>query len=149
MAIKQLFNRLLHIVLDFLPIGQVVRYTISGTTSTIFDLLITWATKEYLGFIPRLAALSGFFVSIVISYTFATLWIFGEHRFKKRIHEVLPYLFVTLVGAGLTWVIMYLGYNLLDIYYMLVKVFAVGVVAVWNFVMKKLLIFSNKSEHKK
>lgn len=141
---KKLILRIIHWVIDFMPMQQVIRYTISGTTSTVADIFITWFLKEHVGLIPRVAALGGFFVSIVISYTFATLWIFNEHRFSSRIHELLPYLFITLVGAGLTWCIMYLGVNLLNIYYLAVKIFAVGVVAVWNFAAKKILIFSTK-----
>lgn len=137
-------DRLLKWAFDFLPMRQVVRYCISGTISTIADFFVTVALKEWLDVIPRIAAVCGFLVSIIISYTFATLWIFDQHRFDRRIYEILGYLFVTMVGAGLTWSIMYLGVNLIGIHYIIVKVFAVGVVTIWNFCAKKILVFTRK-----
>lgn len=141
---RERFERLIRWVFDFLPMRQVVRYCISGTISTIADFGVTVLLKECLGVIPRIAAVCGFLVSIMISYTFATLWIFDEHRFDKRVFEVLGYLFVTIVGAGLTWNIMFLGVNVIGIHYIIVKVFAVGVVTIWNFCAKKVLVFTRK-----
>lgn len=141
---RERFERLIRWVFDFLPMRQVVRYCISGTISTIADFGVTVLLKECLGVISRIAAVCGFLVSIIISYTFATLWIFDEHRFDKRVFEVLGYLFVTIVGAGLTWSIMFLGVNVIGIHYIIVKVFAVGVVTIWNFCAKKVLVFTRK-----
>lgn len=141
---RERIERLIRWVFDFLPMRQVVRYCISGTISTIADFGVTVLLKECFGVIPRIAAVCGFLVSIIISYTFATLWIFDEHRFDKRVFEVLGYLFVTIVGAGLTWSIMFLGVNVIGIHYIIVKFFAVGVVTIWNFCAKKVLVFTRK-----
>lgn len=121
--------------------GQVLHF---GDNFDDSGLWVTVLLKECFGVIPRIAAVCGFLVSIMISYTFATLWIFDEHRFDKRVFEVLGYLFVTIVGAGLTWSIMFLGVNVIGIHYIIVKVFAVGVVTIWNFCAKKVLVFTRK-----
>lgn len=85
-----------------------------------------------------------FIISLAIHYVLAVHWVFREHRVNTaRKHCLAGVLFIltNVIGLGLNELILWIGVVWLGFYYVVVKIFAAGVVMIWNFLCQKSFIF--------
>lgn len=85
-----------------------------------------------------------FIISLAIHYVLAVHWVFREHRVNTaRKHCLAGVLFIltNVIGLGLNELILWIGVVRLGFYYVVVKIFAAGVVMIWNFLCQKSFIF--------
>ena len=61
-----------------------------------------------------------------------------EH--KQTYKDGLLFLIFSLIGLWINQEVMYLTVEKLGIYYMISKIFATGIVMVWNFITRKIFI---------
>ena len=110
-------------------IGTIGHYT------TLIVLVQFWMVD------PVVASSFGFIVGAVINYILNYEFTFQS---KKRHREALTkFLIVATIGAGINGFIMYVGVENTNINYMLVQIFATGIVLLWNFIVNKLWTFAH------
>lgn len=121
---------------------QLMRYGISGFSATVVDFIIlTLLTEifgeEYLLVWTGIAFLSG----LLVTYLLSTNWVFDERRLKSRTAEASVYLLIGAIGLGLTELLMWFFATVIDLHYLLSKMFACILVFLWNFTAKKYILF--------
>ena len=84
------------------------------------------------------------FGRIGITYILSIYWIFDEHRTENKIVEFSVFLLIGLSGILLNIGLMWVFTSLCSIYYMLSKLITTVIVFVWNFVLKKKLLFTHR-----
>lgn len=120
-------------------IGQAGRYLVTGFSSAAIEFTLLYLFKD----IARLSIVvsNTFALSIVFWFNFLMnrLWSF---RSKMKLSRQLPmYLVLYLVNLGASDLIMYLLTGFLSMQYMFAKVFAIGAVVSWNFIIYKKIIY--------
>lgn len=131
-------------------IFEFIRYCIVGGLAFLVDFGLLVLFKEVIlpkngGWSLYVATAVGFTGGLVFNYVFSLLFVFNSAKHSKVGRSVSAFLIFAVIGGiglGLTELGMYAGVSLLgEQYYMLVKVVVTGIVLVWNYLGRKVLIF--------
>jgi len=124
---------------------QFFKYCLVGISGTLIDLISLYIFVEYVGIAIIPAAVLSFLLAVTNNFTFNKKWTFkSKSRNIKKLY--IKFLIVSTVGLGLTIAFMYVFVNILEIWYMLAKVFTSIVVLTWNFLGNKTWTFKLKLE---
>ena len=110
-------------------IGTIGHYT------TLIVLVQFWMVD------PVVASSFGFIVGAVINYILNYQFTFQSD--KRHSEAITKFFIVATIGAGINGFIMYIGVENTNINYMLVQIFATGIVLLWNFIVNKLWTFAH------
>ena len=89
----------------------------------------------------------GFVVGLIINYVLSISFVFIQEKDRGKGRSVGAFLVFGVIGLlGLVWTElgMWVGVEFLRWNYMLVKIFVTGMVLLWNYLARKLLIFNGK-----
>ncbi len=111
----------------------------TGAIATGIQYAILILLREGLGISPVYASALGYAIAAVANYLMKYHWVFGsdEHH-----HVAGPkYALVSLTGLALNTLLMYLGTEILGLYYLLAQVIATAMVLIWNFTLNGIWTF--------
>lgn len=128
---------LLHQFLLFAGVGAI------GTGGHYLTLILLVHLGELA---PVYASTAGFAVGACINYVLNYRYTFNSN--KKHSEALVKFMLVALLGVAINGLIMYLGTEWLTINYILVQVFATGIVLLSNFSFNKLWTFAHKDLEK-
>jgi putative flippase GtrA len=129
---------------------EIIKYIITGGIATVFDMGVLVIFENILPsgtFYLMLATFFGFIVGLATNYVLSIFWVFNNGKqveAKNPIKSKLIFLLTSLIGLGLTEILMLIGTNGFKIYYLFVKVVVVLIVLVWNYLSKKIWLFNDK-----
>lgn len=137
-------------------IKEFIRYVIVGGISfladfgtlTLFEELIFRQQTDWQIFISTAA---GFIVGLLINYILSLIFVFRAKDNKnsgKSVGDFIIFTLVGVIGLAITEVLMHLGVNVLGFHYMITKIVTAGIVLIWNYLGRKILIF-NRSKGEK
>ena len=117
---------------------------IVGFLCFFIDYGIMVALVELAGFGELLASGCSFTVSVIVNYILSITVVFDTDKSADKAKQFIVFVILSLIGLGLNQIIMWGGVAWLGQYmnraYMVVKIFATGVVMVYNFISRKLFI---------
>ena len=119
--------------------NQIIKFVIVGGIAFVIDYLILIFCKEVLNLNVLLSAAIAFTISAIFNYILSIKWVFDVKNNDKRKTFIL-FLIFSIIGLGLTELIMWIGVDKLNISYLLVKLVATIIVMIFNFVTRKLLL---------
>ncbi len=121
-------------------IKQILRFVITGALSAGLEFLTLIILVEHYQINILSANVVAFIVANVLNYALSRSWVFekGRHSTSK---EFIAFVIVATIGLGLNQLIMWIMVDYMAVYYQIAKIFAIGVVVIWNFVAKKKLVF--------
>lgn len=129
---------------------EFVRYLIVGGTAALVDWSTLYLTYNYVfansgSWRLTLATAVGFTAGLIYNYILSLVWVFKsakERNKGKTLGAFLIFVVIGVVGLLLTIGGMELGCSLVgEQNYMYVKILVTGVVLIWNYAARKLLIF--------
>jgi putative flippase GtrA len=120
---------------------QIFRYLLSGLFAFFVDAFILFSLTEYFNFHYLLSTVLAYSVGIFVSYIINIIWVFNNRKQKRQSIEILFFILITLFGLLITYVSMWYFTSKLEIYYLISKVITTVIVFVWNFIMKKKILF--------
>ena len=123
------------------------RYFASGVVALSVDLALYIALTELAGWHYLASASAAFCAGLATLYLFSVFWVFRVRRLERRTHEFLLFASIGVVGLALTAGVLYFLTDFIGLDYRASKVAAVGVVFMFNFVSRKLLLFRGKPAH--
>ena len=122
-------------------LGQFLMFAGVGAIGTIGHYTVLIVLVQFWAVDPVIASTLGFVVGAIINYILNYHFTFQSD--KQHSEALTKFFIVAIVGAGINSFIMYIGIENTNINYLLVQIFATGVVLLWNFVVNKLWTFAH------
>lgn len=121
-------------------IWKFLKFCIVGFSGMIVDFGTTWLLKEKVKVNKYIANSTGFILAASSNYLFNRFWTF--HSGNPRIAtEYGSFISIAVVGLLINNLIIFLLNEKLKLNFYLSKLFAIGVVTIWNFLMNYMITF--------
>ncbi len=111
-----------------------------GGSGVFVDFSITYICKEWIRLNKYIANSLGFTFAATSNYLLNRLWTFESHNSIPT--EYMKFIGISLIGLGINNAVIYLLTEKLKWNFYLSKLFAIGVVTVWNFFMNYFFTFT-------
>lgn len=148
MKIKKLLTpTLIKEFIRYVIVGGISFMADFGTLTLLEELIFRQQTDRQI-FISTAA---GFIVGLVINYILSLIFVFRSKDNKnsgKSVGDFIIFALVGVIGLAITEGLMHLGVNVLGFHYMITKIVTAGIVLIWNYLGRKILIF-NRSKGEK
>lgn len=118
-----------------------LKFCVVGFSGTAIDFGLTWLCKEIFKIPKFLANAIGFVVAATSNYILNRIWTWGSTNEQVGV-EYVKFFAVSLIGLGLNTLILYVFNEKLKFNFYLSKVFATGVVMLWNFFANNFFTFA-------
>ena len=105
------------------------------------DFLTLILLTEFAGLNYLWSNLVGVFVGIVVSYFLCIKWVFLDRRYNQVVLEFPLFIITCLVGVLLNELMLWMLVEFGDVYYLTSKIIVTAVIFVFNFLLKKTLLF--------
>lgn len=123
-------------------LGEFLRYTAVSALGLVADLAVLMVLVEA-GTHYLLAAAAAFITGMVIVYGASISWVFAWRQHGERPPiEFTVFVFTGLIGLCFNLLVMWLGTEVLGLYYLASKAVSVAIVFTWHFASRKLLLFT-------
>ena len=121
--------------------GQILRFGVVGVLAFVIDYGLLFFCTEALGINYLISSAIAFSVAVVFNYILSTLWVFDTSRnVQDKRAQFTVFIILSVIGLGLTELLMWFGTDILGIYYLITKICATGIVMIYNFVSRKILL---------
>ena len=70
--------------------------------------------------------------------------IFRKSKLENKWAEFIVFAIIGVIGLGLNNLLLYLFTDIIHIHYMISKLITTGIVMIWNFGARKIILFTNK-----
>jgi len=118
-----------------------VKFGIVGFSGVFVDFGVTYACKEWLKIQKYVANSIGFIVAASSNYVLNRTWTFRSNN-PEVAREYTEFFIISLVGLGLANLIVWLIHGKGKQNFYLSKLFAIGVVTIWNFFANYYITFA-------
>ena len=128
-------------------IGQFVRYLVTGGFAFVVDFLLYAFCLYELNWHYLVANLVGLVAGLVINYVMSVAWVFSECKRvleNRKTVEFGVFAIVGIIGVGINELLMLLMVGMLDANEMKSKIVAAILVLVWNFGVRKMVLFRER-----
>jgi len=126
--------------IDLVLLGKFLRFCLVGFSGVAVDFGFTWLFKEKCKVPKYWANALGFTIAATTNYIFNRMWTF--HSVNPEIAlEYTKFIIVSLIGLGLNTLVIWLLIRNFKMNFYLSKVFAIGLVTIWNFLANLLYTF--------
>lgn len=127
-------------MIDGVLIFKLIRFCVVGFSGIFVDFGTTWLLKEKVKANKYLANSTGFILAATSNYFLNRIWTFHSHN-QQIVTEYFSFISISLIGLGINNLIIYILTEKFHLNFYLSKLFAIGVVTIWNFVMNYLITF--------
>ena len=124
-------------LLKFLKFGVV------GVSGMIVDFSLTYLFKEIVKIQKYVANAIGFTAAATTNFFLNRIWTFEDND-PAVTAQFFKFFIVSLAGLGINSVILYILVSKYKKNFYLSKLFAIGVVVIWNFIINYLFTFTQK-----
>ena len=118
---------------------QIMRFGIVGFIAFFIDYFLLYILTDYFHIYYLISSTISFTVSLIVNYILSIYWVFDVKK-KQTFKEVLLFVILSIIGLIINQIIMYIGSDLLHVYYMICKLFATFIVMIYNFITRKIFI---------
>ena len=146
MKLEKLFDKICKILhLNFKDktknlLLQMFKFLLVGGLAFVIDYVTLIICKEVFHINVLISAAIAFTVSVIINYILSVKWVFDVDKNKSKEKNFITFIVFSIIGLGLTELIMWFGVDILKISYLIVKIIATAIVMVFNFVTRKLFL---------
>lgn len=127
-------------MINKLFILKFLKFCLVGFSGMIIDFGTTWLLKEKIKINKYIANSCGFALAASSNYLWNRIWTF-QSQSEHITTEFLSFFIISLMGLGLNNLVLWILSDKLKQNFYLSKVFAVGIVTLWNFGMNFIFTF--------
>ena len=124
--------------------AQFAKFGVVGVIAFAIDYGLLAFFTEVLGIDYLVSATASYVLSTVFNYLASMRYVFTHRENMSKTREFLLFFIGSLIGLGINDACMWAGVELLGVHYLITKLFATAVVAVWNFVTRKIFLDANR-----
>ncbi len=125
-------------------IEQIMKFGVVGFLCFGIDYGLMILLTEACGISYLLSSGISFSVSVIVNYILSLKFVFDTGKGNNKIVEFLIFIILSMIGLGINQALMWVCVDKLHVHYMLSKIGVTGVVMVYNFVTRKVIL--EKSE---
>ena len=122
---------------------QLIRFGIVGVIAAVVDVGVLVLLKEQLHFDVLAASAISFSISVTVNYLLSMAFVFKSKK-QSKIKEFVIFVLLSIGGLLLNQLILWAGVNFTDIYYLVIKILAMIIVPVYNFITRKIFLESKE-----
>ncbi len=111
-----------------------VKFGAVGLSGVVVDFGFTYVCKEWLKIQKYVANAIGFTIAASSNYFLNRIWTFHSNNPQIAL-EYGQFLFVSLIGLVINTIVLWLLVSKVKFNFYFAKLFAIGVVTIWNFVV--------------
>ena len=120
-------------------IMQLIKFGIVGIIATVVDFGVLMFLKELVHIDVLVASAVAFLVSVIANYILSMLFVFKGSE-NGKLKEFIMFVVLSIGGLLINQFIMWIGTEMLTVYYIWVKIFACIFVPIYNFVTRKIFL---------
>lgn len=121
-------------------IEQILKFGVVGFICFFIDYGIMILLTEYVGVDYLVSSGISFTVSVIVNYVLSLKYVFKTSNENNKCKEFVIFVTLSVIGLGINQVLMWVGVSVLGMFYMISKVLVTGIVMVYNFVTRKLML---------
>lgn len=121
-------------------IAQFMKFGIVGVIAFVIDYGVMIFLTEVFGVPYLISTTTSFVVSVIFNYFASMRFVFKRKDDMSRRREFIIFIVLSVCGLGINDLLMWLMVDSLYIDYRLSKIVVTVVVAVWNFVTRKIFL---------
>ena len=118
-----------------------IKFGIVGFSGLFVDFGFTYLCKEVFKIQKYISNAIGFTLAATLNYFFNRIWTFHSTDPEIAI-EFLEFFVIAMIGLGLNTLILYIIINRFKLNFYVSKIFAIGVVTIWNFFANAFFTFA-------
>ena len=118
---------------------QLIKFGVVGVIATFVDVGVLVVLKELLQIDVLLASAISFCVSVTVNYILSMSFVF-ERKKQSKLKEFIIFVLLSIGGLCLNQLILWIGVKFTSVYYLIVKLFALVLVPIYNFVTRKIFL---------
>jgi len=118
-----------------------VKFGVVGASGMAVDFGFTYLSKEILKIQKYIANAIGFILAATSNYFLNRWWTFQSHNPHIGL-EYSKFLVISLLGLGINTFVIWLLVNKYNRNFYISKLFAIGVVTLWNFIFNMIFTFA-------
>lgn len=120
--------------------NQILKFGVVGGIAFVIDYVTLIICKEIININVLLSAAIAFTVSVIFNYILSIKWVFDVNKEKNSRKNFIIFIVFSIIGLGLTELIMWFGTDVIKINYLIVKIIATGIVMIFNFITRKIFL---------
>ena len=121
---------------------QAFRFIVVGLVAFALDFSLLMFAVQVCQWNYLFSAALAYTAGLTLNYMLCVGWVFPQRRFQDQGTEFVLFAIIGVTGLGLTEIILWTGKECLGLHIGLAKFLALAAVAVWNFFLRKFLLFS-------
>lgn len=116
-------------------INEIMRFLIVGVVSFILDYAGLYILTEFFHINYLISSSLSFIGAVIVNYILSVKFVFknANNGYKQIILFVLS----SIIALFLNQICMWFFVEIINVYYMLSKIFATAIVTIWNYTSKK------------
>ncbi|MCO6045955.1 GtrA family protein [Aeoliella sp. ICT_H6.2] len=124
---------------------QAFRFTLVGLVAFAIDYSLLMVAVLSWQWNYLASAAIAYTTGLTVNYLLCVRWVFAQRRFQNAQREFALFFVIGIAGLALTELILWVGKELLGQDIALAKLAALVAVAIWNFSLRKIVLFSKGS----
>lgn len=118
---------------------QLIKFGIVGVIATVIDFGVLMVLKEHMHIDVLVASAVAFTASVIVNYILSMLFVFKGSE-NGKVKEFIVFVTLSIGGLLINQFIMWIGTEMLAVYYIWVKISACVFVPIYNFVTRKIFL---------
>ncbi|RJO62240.1 GtrA family protein [candidate division WS5 bacterium] len=119
---------------------KIFKYIFIGIISLIIDAGFLYIFTEFLKINYLISAGISFLIALLFNFQMNREWTFSETR-GKYTKQFISYIVLVIFNLFFTILFMYVSTDILNIYYLYSKIIIITLIALWNFILYRKVIF--------
>ncbi len=119
---------------------QIIRFIIVGGCATIIDFIIFFTMHSILSIDIIISNITSFIGGLLFNYFISITWVFNTNKDNNKKNQFILFTIFSIIGLIINTLIVYICSNIINIYPMISKVYATGIVMIFNFITRKLFL---------
>ncbi len=120
-------------------IKQLFKFGLVGVIAAIVDVGVLVVLKELLKIDVLVSSAISFSVSVTVNYLLSMTFVFKSKK-QSKLKEFIIFVLLSIGGLCLNQLILWFGVRFTSVYYLLIKVLAMIIVPIYNFITRKIFL---------
>lgn len=119
---------------------QLVKFGIVGVLATLLEWGIFYILTNIVHIHYGISTAIAFLISTVFNYYLSVKYVFDVDQEKSKKRNFIIFVIFSIIGLGLNELILFICIEKINLYNMIGKIIATGIVMIFNFVTRKLFL---------